>query len=101
MVRTEYRGVDGEELGEGDVGEEREAAAGEEAGAELLGLDLGGEAPHEPRREPPLAAAAARQLRRPRVRRRCHLGRTPARNRGEEGGSQKRAEAEGRTNERN
>jgi hypothetical protein len=47
-VRTEYRRV---ELGEGDVGEEREASTGEEAEAELLGLDLAGEAP----RQPPLA----------------------------------------------
>jgi hypothetical protein len=33
--RTEYRGVDRGELGEGDVGEKRKAAAGEEAGAKL------------------------------------------------------------------
>lgn len=72
-ARTEHRGVDCEELGKGDVGEEREAAAGEEADAELLGLDLGGEAPHQPRRQPAVAAvAAARQLRRPGVRRRRH-----------------------------
>jgi hypothetical protein len=72
-MRTEYGGVDCEELGEGDVGEEREAAAGDEADAELLGLDLGREAPHEPGRQAPLPAAA-RQLRLPRVGRRRHTG---------------------------
>jgi hypothetical protein len=69
-ARTEDRGVDCEELGEGDVGEEREAAAGDEADAQLLGLDLGREPPHEARGQPPLAA---RQLGRPRVRRGRHV----------------------------
>lgn len=66
---TEDRGVDGEEAGEGDVGEEGEAAAGDEPNPELLGLDpaqlLG-----QPRL-PPLAGAG-RRLGPPRVRRGRH-----------------------------
>jgi hypothetical protein len=37
--RTEDRRVDGEKAGKGDVGEESEAAAGDQPNPELLGLD--------------------------------------------------------------
>jgi hypothetical protein len=43
-------GVVGDEFGERDVGEESQTTYCEETVAELLGLNLGGEAPHEPRR---------------------------------------------------
>jgi hypothetical protein len=66
---TEDRRVDGEEAREGDVGEQGEAAAGDEPDAQLLGLDpaqlLG-----QPRLPP--VADRPRRLGRPRVRRGRH-----------------------------
>jgi hypothetical protein len=67
-VLTEDRRVDGEEAGEGQVGEQREAASGDQPDAELLRLDpsqlLG-----QPRRPPVAAGGRPCRLRRPRIRR--------------------------------
>lgn len=67
---TEDRRVYGEEPGKGDVGEQSEAAAGDQPDPQLLGLDPA-QLPRQPRRRPPLAGQA-RRLGRPRVRRGRH-----------------------------
>ena len=64
---TENWRVDSEEPGKGQVGEQREAAAGHQPDAQLLGLDLA-EFLGKPRPSP-VAGRRPRRLGRPRVRR--------------------------------